>query len=107
MTVNGGDPRVQELLVDVAVLKTRLDEAHRALERQAAEYARRLGELNQSHERAERVLTTYLPREAFEPWKAGVDEFIYANRGRNSLWPQIITTVLAVTAIAVSIWGAI
>ena len=64
--ITNGDPRVHELMVDVAVLKTRLEEANKALERQASEYERRLGELNQSHDQAERVLATYLTRESFE-----------------------------------------
>ncbi len=106
MTTNG-DPRVQELMVDVAVLKTRLEEANRALERQAGEYERRLGQLNDSHDRAERVLSTYLTRESFDNWKTGVDEFIFLNRGRSGLWLQVITTILAISAVAVSLWGII
>ena len=50
-------------MVEVAVLKARIDEKDRALSIQAKEYERRLEDLNNAHARAERVLGTYVPRE--------------------------------------------
>lgn len=50
-----GDPRVQELMTEVAVLKTLLGERDKALGLQAEEYERRLDVLNHAHEEARQV----------------------------------------------------
>lgn len=57
---------VQELLIEVAVLKSRLDEARAALGTQAKEYERRLHELNNAHQRAEFVAKAYITREVHD-----------------------------------------
>ena len=57
---------IQELMVEVAVLKTRVNTKEDALKIQAREYERRLHELNDAHNLARTVLATYLPREIFD-----------------------------------------
>lgn len=54
---------IQELTVEVAVLKTRLKASELALEIQSKEYERRLEELNHSHQAAIVDRTQYVTRE--------------------------------------------
>lgn len=55
--------QIQELSVEVAVLKTRLGASESALSLQAKEYERRLESLNSAHQQAEKVQHTYVTRE--------------------------------------------
>ena len=57
---------IQELTIEVAVLKTRIDAKEHALAIQAKEYERRLHDLNDAHRLARDTLATYLPREIFD-----------------------------------------
>lgn len=52
--------------VRLAVLETRLEERERALELQAAEYTRRLDDLNHAHQQREERDRDYIMREVFE-----------------------------------------
>ena len=111
-----GDLRVavQELTVEIAVLTERLEASKDALKVQASEYARRLMELNNAHERAERVLGTYVTRESFEQtirelegWRRAVDGDRASSSGRNSTYTSVIAIVFALAAVAAQVWGAI
>lgn len=54
---------VQELMVEIAVLKTRLTESEKAMSLQASEYARRLDELNHSHANMNNDRAKYVTRD--------------------------------------------
>lgn len=54
---------IQELTVEIAILKTRLKASDIALEVQSREYERRLEELNHLHKRAEVDRAQYVTRE--------------------------------------------
>jgi hypothetical protein len=64
---------IQELSIEVAVLKTRVHGKEEALTIQAREYERRVHELNDAHNLARNVLNTYLPREIFEKEHASLE----------------------------------
>lgn len=112
METGNGDLRVtvQQLTVDVAVLEERLRASKDALANQATEYARRLAELNQAHDRAERVLSTYITRDLFDQtvrewseWRRAVDAERATNSGRNSTFAAIGAAVLAVSSLGISL----
>ena len=77
--------QVQELLVEVAVLKTRVHGKEEALRIQAAEYERRLNDLNHAHALARDTLATYLPREIFEKEHAALQTRVEYNSKRIEL----------------------
>ena len=64
---------IQELMVEVAVLKTRVSGKEEALNIAAREYERRLTDLNHAHQLARDTLQTYLPREIFEKEHAALE----------------------------------
>ena len=77
---------MQELFVEIAVLKERLLGNDRALDLQATEYERRLDVLNHSHAEAKRVLDTYVTREIYEKDYASFDDRIkFVELWRSSL----------------------
>ena len=79
---------IQELMVEVAVLKTRVNTKEDALKIQAREYERRLHELNDAHNLARNVLATYLPREIFDKEHSALQAKVEYNASR-------IETILA------------
>ena len=123
-TLPNGDMRatVQELLVEIAVLHTKLDSAKEAVNLQAEEYKRRLTELNHAHSRAENTLNTFTPRELFEraikevkertdlalkeveSWRRTVDAYMANNSGHNrgvsDVWGWITAALIAGAAVA-------
>ena len=115
-----GDLRVtvQELTVEVAVLRERLHEhkltASKALELQAKEYERRLDDLNHAHQQARETLQTYLPREIHDKemrdlsiWQRSVDTDRASNQGRTSAVTTILAILLSVVSIIAVAWNAI
>ena len=106
MTTNGSDPRVQELSVEVAVLKARLDAKEEALGLQAKEYERRLHDLNDAHRLARDTLITYLPREIFEKqiagwddWRRIVDSDRSTNAGSKAMLAAIVSIFLSLASL--------
>ena len=102
---------VQTLMVEVAVLKSQLVDSRSALDTQAKEYERRLNELNQSHERAERVLGTYITRERyerwtqdFEVWRRKVEADLANNQGGRSMLVSVFAATLAIGTLIASLW---
>ena len=79
---------IQELMVEVAVLKTRVNSKEDSLRLQAKEYERRLHELNDAHNLARTVLATYLPREIFDKEHSALQSRVEYNASR-------IETILA------------
>ena len=105
---------IQELLIEIAVLKTKIDASDKALLKQASEYERRLDSLNHAHAESQRVLNTYLPREIFEKsqalemiWRAKTDNELSQNRGRDNTFAAFGAIALSLTALATSIWNAL
>lgn len=54
--------------LEKALIRQEFDKIEQATKLQAGEYKRRLKTLNHAHQEAQRVLNTYLPREAFESY---------------------------------------
>ena len=107
--MENGDLRaqVQELLVEVAVLKTRVHGKEEALRIQAIEYERRLNDLNHAHSLARDTLATYLPREIFEKefagwsdWRRLVDNDRSTNAGSKAMLAATIAAFLSLASIA-------
>jgi hypothetical protein len=114
MAVNEHHATIQELLVEIAVLKTKNDEREKALSIQALEYERRLDVLNHAHAEAQRVLNTYLPREIYDKgmdtlrlWQTSVTTQLDLAQGRNSTITAIGAALMAIAALGVSVWSAL
>jgi hypothetical protein len=108
------DQRLHELIVDVAVLKTRMDESVINRDRQAIENERRLYELNQSQDRADRVLATYITRDSFEQtvgewtaWRRVVDSELSISRGRSTGLEKGWGWIIGFVTVAAAVAGAI
>lgn len=117
--------REQETATRIAVIEERLAgmdrvlrvERHNvetALKLQAAEYERRLDVLNHSHQRADRVQTTYLPREVFDrfetqsmAWRRVVDEFMATSKGKSAMIVAIGGIALSSFTIVLAVINAI
>ena len=122
-----GDMRatVQELLIEIAVLHTKLDSAKEAVNLQAEEYKRRLTELNHAHARAENTLNTFTPRELFEraikevkerndlalkdieSWRRTIDSYMSNNTGNTRGMTQLSGWIFGIVMLllnAVSVW---
>ena len=108
MTTVNGDLRatIQELVVEIAVLKARAEKDQEALAHQATEYKRRLEDLNHAHDRAEEARNHTLPREIYDlfltdisAWRAKINEELATNRGRNSMLVSGIAFVFAALAL--------
>ena len=109
---------VQELMVEVAVLKSRLETSKEALTIQSIEYERRLGELNHAHSKAEAVLShygsTYLTIDRFERfyndehtvWRRSVDDRLSTDKSSNATYTAIIAGIMALIAIGIQAWSA-
>lgn len=112
MAVNETHATIQELLVEIAVLKTKNDEREKALIKQASEYERRLEILNHAHQEAQRVLNTYLPREIYEKsqselrnWQVEVAKQLDQASARNSTMISLGSIFMALAALGVSAWN--
>lgn len=96
------------------LIETVLSERGKTLELQALEYQRRLGELNQAHERAERAVQLTVPRDLFEQhvaetakWRETVNQEFAAIRGASSGSAKrftIVTTIMFLAFAAMTIW---
>lgn len=115
MATRNGDlhAQVQELTTDIAVLEERLKGEKTAKELQAEEYKRRLNELNQAHERAEKVLSTYITRELFDQtmkefidWRRVIDAQHTSSTARTASHTSIIAILFALASIATQLWNA-
>ena len=102
---------IQELTIEVAVLKTRIDAKEHALAIQANEYERRLHDLNDSHKLARDTLATYLPREIFdkiwsgwEDWRRSVDDDRSKQVGGKAMLTSIIAIVLSIATLAITLF---
>jgi hypothetical protein len=101
---------IQRLDKEVAVLQTRVEEKDKALKLQALEYERRLEYLNQSHERAEKILGTYATRETLdriqsetEQWRRTVDLKLASNEGAKAMLASVVSGLIAIAAFVASI----
>ena len=102
---------IQELTIEVAVLKTRVNGKEEALRIQAAEYERRLDDLNHAHALARQTLATYLPREIFdkiwsgwEDWRRAVDDDRSTQAGGRAMLMAIIAIVLSLATLAITLF---
>lgn len=89
-------------------------EKTRALELQGVEYARRLEELNNAHERAEKAVSATVPRERYEnfligynEWKDEVSKSIAKAQGVTNANARFFAIVVSITGLIfslVTIW---
>ena len=102
---------VQELLIEVAVLKSRLNDSREALKVQAVEYERRLVELNHAHDRAEQRDTQFVSREVHDRLQTTVmdrlgisDNRLTSIESKNSMMYAAVAVVVAIISLAVTTW---
>lgn len=125
-TVRGTEIRLvrmeERLKAETRVLQTLLDGIEQARILQASEYARRLNDLNNSHERLDRIVSEVPSRDAFDTylhthnvehqrireqddvWKRLVNKTLDEQRGANNRTAMLITIGLAVFSIALRLW---
>jgi len=106
--------KIQELVVELAVLDTKFHAAQDQLKQQAIEYERRLHELNNAHAKAEAVLHTYITRELFDrhtadltSWKERIDKELSIQSGKNAMLLAIISFVMSFAALSIFFYNAI
>ena len=98
---------VQELLVEVAVLKSRLNDSKDALNVQAKEYERRLSELNHAHTLAEKRDIQFVSRDLHDRLHITVGNLenrITAIESKNSVMYAVAAMVVALVSLAVTAW---
>lgn len=90
----------------LSVLEERLRGVEKAIQHQAVEYERRLTDLNHAHSRAREDLATYTPREVydkflqgFEEWRRSVDAVISAGRAKTALMAAMVATGIGVAGL--------
>lgn len=96
------------------LIETVLAERQRQLELQGLEYHRRLSELNNAHERAERAVQATVPRDLFDAfvsennkWKENVAAELATNRGAAAASVRfftVTTILLSLGFTALTIW---
>lgn len=113
MAVNEHHATIQELHVEIAVLKVKNDEREKALIKQAIEYERRLNDLNHAHAQAQEVQNTYLPREIHEKaqselriWQIEVAKQLDQTSARKNTLTSLGAIAMALAALGISAWGA-
>jgi hypothetical protein len=91
-------------------LEAQLQSSDRALEMQAREYERRLGELNHAHARALEAQNTTVTREVYDinkremmEWRRVVDSRLDRSAGANSFWASVAMSAFALLAALVSL----
>ena len=102
---------IQELTIEVAVLKTRLDAKEHALAIQAREYERRLDETNHVLAREKEDKRTYLRTDTFDLKMSGLDDWrrlVDADRsesvGSKAMLTAIIAIVLSIATLAITLF---
>lgn len=95
----------------IAVLEERDRNRDRALALQAAEYERRLQDLNHAHARATEKNAEYLPREIFEAsvkenleWRRGVDNKLSSASGSRTAFLAVLSLVLALGSVGATVF---
>jgi hypothetical protein len=110
--------QIQELTVEIAVLKSQLQDDARALEKQAREYERRLGELNHAHARALETAHNYVTRDIHdqinrelgdrisrnETELVSIRESMATSRGKSTAYAAMAAAVFGVLTFMASIW---
>lgn len=98
-----------KLHVRIAVLEERVRNQAEALVIQAEEYERRLGELNDAHNKATERDAFLLPRELFDrfltdhvDWRRVVDNGLAEARGKSAAYTAYLALLLAAAAMAVA-----
>lgn len=102
---------IQELTVEVAVLKSRLDSSAKALRVQAIEYERRLNELNHAYKRATEDRNQFVTRELHDQIYTDLSgkistlkSEIDSNRGRSLGIAAIFAGLVAVAGLFMTAW---
>lgn len=99
----------ENLKTEVAVLKEKIVCLISARDLQAAEYHRRLDELNHAHAKAEQKNADYLPRELFEQtirelsgWRHEVDKELAETRGSKAGIAAAVGLAISMLALSMS-----
>lgn len=106
--------QVQELYTEVKVLQARLVEKENTLKLQAAEYERRLQDLNHAHAEARAKESTFLSiatyevfKQDFQVWKTTVDIVIANDAGRRAMMIAATSMFLSFGGLGLALYKAL